>query len=540
MKIEIAQTTVTGPTMIALKHGNRTMLWDTSAYAKSSDRRSPMNPENIFRDINAFWATLPAADQQLYWDLYVEAKEIFDSVFDIRDIQVKIQDVVRRMYDLPSLEKLHHWVVYKSGIKIPPTLKETWEQVNADNISYPHRKEKTYLRGEYVDLVVMTVSLRLMVPIWAEFIKTTRRQIGGNSKELEAFRLLYFSRLHNSQSMQRLLGYVHQTTMSELGSEIHATAILNGMGVNEFVDWMLSLTVVRRLSMCAVSSEDDISNVITNVHQYVRLGVKGSHKKHSKKFGGKVTLRNRNEIGDDGHKKSAAEIYKVKQEVPDSVRVLMNVYMDDPFNVLYRTIGLTKRGHKEFVSAKPEGLDERLSLCMHWINQVPDFEIVQHHLTLTQWSLTHVMSPRGIPQLQHDSLKRAMAVAQTVLWEWGFYDLAALVTAQPFYIDDDMMLGGTETRGRIPKELMEDLNRMWPHMQQSKKVNYRQSNVAAKAIDLLADHMTATEWVLCCPPELVERVSRGEQTRRMSTPADIRSTLALLLIHVHKLLEEEQ
>lgn len=526
--------------MIALKHGQRTMLWDTSAYSKSSDRRSPMNPDNIFREINAFWSTLPSADQQMYWDLYVEAKEIFDSVFDVREIQTKIQDVVRRLYDLPSLEKLPHWVVYKSGIKIPPTLKETWEQVNADNISYPHRKEKTYLRGEYIDLVTMTVSLRLMVPIWAEFIKTTRRQIGGNSKELEAYRLLYFSRLHNSPAMQRLLGYVHQTTVTELGSEIHATAILNGMGINEFIDWMLALTAVRRLSMCPVSSEDDVSNVITNVHQYVRLGVKGSHKKHSKKFGGKVTLRNRDEIGDDGQKKSAAEIYKVKQEVPDSVRVLMSVYMSDPTNVLYRALGLTKRGTAGLVAQKPEGLDERFASCMHWINQVPDFEITQHHQTLIQWTLPHVLSPRGVPLLQYDALKHALVVTQVVLWEWGFYDLAALATAQPFYLDDDMMLGAVETRGRIPKETMDELNRLWPHAQQSKKVSPRQSNVAAKAIDTLVDHMTLTEWVLCCPPELVERVTRGEQTRRIAVPAEIRYTLALLLINVQKLIEEEQ
>ena len=523
-----------------LSHDGQSMLWDISVYSKSSDRKSPMNPTLIFREINAFWETLSQKEQLAYWELYVKARQVFDNVFDLKDIQAQLQDISRQFYELPSLDKLHHWVLYRSGVRVPSDFKETFEDVGADNISYPHRKEKTYLRGEYLDLVVMTISLRIMVPLWGEFIRVTRRQVGGNSKELEAFRLLYFSRVSHTPTMQRLLSYVQLTVSTLLGNEVHATAILNGMGSVEFADWMLAMTIVRRLSMCPVSSEDDVSNVITNVYQYVKMSVKGSHKKHSKKFGGKVTLRKANELGDDGQKKTSAEVYKVKQEIPDGIRVLMRVYMDDPARVVYRALGLTKAGSMGFVLPKPDGLDARLQQCLDLIHVLPDFTVSQHHITLTQWALSRVMPVQGIPQLTMDALKKALAIAQCVLWEWGFYDLAALVTAKPYEMDDDMMLGAPETRGRIPRELLEDLNRRWPYIQPSRgKQSTRQSNVAAKAIDSLCEHLTISDWILCCPKELVEKVSRGGQSRRFSIPGDIRDTLAQLLISIEQQTHED-
>lgn len=540
MRIDIEQSVATGPASIRLSHGNDSMLWDTATYAKSSDRKSPMNPTLIFKEINGFWESLPQAEQTQYWELYVEARQILDNTFDLKDIQTALQEIVTKFYDLPSMEKLQHWVIYRSGVRVPADLKETFEDVGADNISYPHRKEKTYLRGEYLDLVAMTVSLRIMVPIWAEFIRITRRQAGGNSKELEAFRLLYFSRINYVPAMQRLLSYVQLTVSTLLGNEVHATAILNGMGSVEFSDWMLAMTIVRRLSMCPISSEDDVSNVITNVYQYVKMSVKGSHKRHSKKFGGKVTLRKANEVGEDGQKKTSAEVYKVKQEVPDGVRVLMRVYMSEPQRVLYRALGLTKPGSAALVQEKPDGLDTRLQQCLDLIHLLPDFVVMQHHVTLAQWSLAHVMPVRGIPQLTLEALKKALAVAQCVLWEWGYYDLAALITAKPYEMDDDMMLGAPETRTRIPKEMLEELNRRWPYIQPSRgKQSFRQSNVAAKAIDMLCDHLTLSDWVLCCPKELVERVSRGATSRRFTIPGDIRGTLAQLLMSIEQIQKEE-
>lgn len=541
MKIEIEKTTATGPATIKLSHGSKSMLWDTSAYAKSNDRRVPVNPEHIFKDINAFWATLTQSEQTAYWDLYVEARNVFDNVFDMKEIQRQLQDIVKRLLDVPSLEKMQHWVIYRSGILIPSEVKESFEETNGAQAGYLHRREKTYLRGEYVDLTIMTVTLRLMVPIWAEFIKITRRQTGSNTKELEAYRLLYFSRVHNSAAMTRLQQYVQVTVDAIQGPDNNNTAILNGMGVVEFYDWMLALAVVRRLAICPISAEPEISNIITNVHQYVKVNVKSAPKKHSKKFGGKVTLRKANEVGDDGQKKTSAEVYKIKQEVPDGIKVLQQVYFDDPRISLYRSLGLTRRGSMDLVMEKPDGLDARLNACLAWISQVPDFEVMPHHITLIQWTLSPIFSPRAVPLLTLDALKRALAVTQTILWEWDFYDLAALVSAKPYVVDDDMMVGASETRGRIPKEMLDDLNRRWPYIQQTRgKQSFRQSNVAAKAIDAICDSMTMSDWVLLCPNELVEKVSRQGLNRRFSIPSDIRWTLSSLLIKIETLIAQEE
>jgi len=539
MRIDIEKASGTGPATIKLCHGNRSAVWDTSFYVRSTDHRSPMNLNQVFQELNAFWATLSQTEQAAYWDLYVEAKDALDNIFNLGDLTAKLQDVVRRIYDLPSLEKLTYWVVHRSGIRIPSDLKESFEDANGGSLNI-YQREKTYLKSEYIELAILTVALRIMVPIWGEFIKNTRREVGGNSKELEAYRLLFFSRVHNSEAMRHLQQYVQMAVIALQGGEVNATAILNGMGIVEFADWMLAQAVVRRLSICPINaSEAEGSHIVTNVYQFVKVGTRGGHKKHLKKFGSKVTLRKANE-GDDSQKKTSAEVYKIKQDIPDGIRVLMQTYFDDPQRVLYRTLGLTKPGSMALVAPKPEGLDTRLRLCLEWVNGIPDFEVMPHHLTLTQWTLSPILSPDAIPFLTLDALKRALAITQTILWEWYFYDLAALVTAKPYEMDEDMMVGATETRGRIPKELLDDMNQRWPHIQQSKgKQSFRQTNVAAKAVDGLCDHMTISDWVLCCPNELVEKVSRNGFSRRFSIPGDIRWTLSNLLIKIESLIAQE-
>lgn len=539
MKIEIEQTTVTGPSAVRLSHGGQSMVWDTSAYSKSSDHKSPMNPQLIFQEINRFWATLPLKTQEQFWDLYVEARRAFDTLFDIRDLRDALQDIAKRMFDIEALDGLDHWVRHRSGIRFPSDLKETFDDIKADGMDYPHRKEKTYLKGEYTALAIMTVELRMMVPIWSEFIRMTRKEVGGNSKELEAFRLLYRTKIHQSAAMHRLQEYVHVTVKTLVGNELPATVILNGMSETELVDWMLATCVVRRLAMCPISVSDDVSNIITNVYQYVRLGVQGAQKKHGKKFGGRVNLRAPNEPGEDKAKRAVAEVNKVKQELPDGMRVLLNYYTEQPQNVLLRAMGLTRRGSFELVGAMPEGLMDRLQLCLDAIERIPHFEVEAHQRTLTQYTLSPVITARGIPLLNYTAIKRMIAVTQCVLWEWGFYDIAALMTAQRYVLDDDAMVGAPETRGRIPKEAMDLQAVRWPYSQPSKgKQSFRMNNVAAKAVDLLSDIMAESDWELFCPAPLAAMVERSTRGRRMVVPADIRQVLSDLLIKIYDLQKE--
>lgn len=534
MEIKVIKAVSTGPTVLEISHGGKSTLWDVVSYSKSSDRRSPMDTELIFKEINEYWATLSQKEQTQYWDIFQKAREALDTQLNHSVLSKTLTELCSKLYELVDLEKLQHWVVFRSGIKIPSDLKESFEDLSSDGISYPHRREKTYLRHEYIELVVLTVALRMMVPIWGEFIKTARKDIGATSKEIEAFRLLFESKLHTVPAMLRLQEYIHTTVSALQGADVNAASILNGMGLVEFSDWITALTVVRRLSMCQISASDtDNSNLVTNVYQYVKLNVRGSYKKHSKKFGGKVTLRKLTDIGDDKQNKTVAEVYKIKQEVPDGIKVLMQTYFKRPDVVLLRLLGYLEPGQVEPVKPIPDDLIQKLQLCLQWISHIEEFELYPHQITLAQWVLSPILSPKAIHLLTYDALLSAIAVTQAALWERGFFDLAALMTARAFENEEDVMVGASETRGRIPKELMEDLLKYWPHTQPSKsRQGFRSSNVAARAIDTLCEQLSQCDWILYCPHELLQPLSGRAVGRRMSIPSDIRWTLSQLLIAI--------
>ena len=91
-----------------------------------------------------------------------------------------------------------------------------------------------------------------------------------------------------------------------------------------------------------------------------------------------------------------------------------------------------------------------------------------------------------------------------------------------------------ESRGRIPKELISELERLYPHYPQKygKQTSVRQLNVAARAVDGFCELISNSDWQLHAPLALIEQSSRLEGTKKLLVPGDIRTHLARLIIKI--------
>lgn len=523
MKMElIPQGLGGGPLILELSHGNEKQQWDVSLYApRSSEKAAQLDDVRLFEEINGYWAWIPMDRQLAIWQIYTKIRDVLDNNFDIAALHQKLQTLVKQLYDTMPLAEIRHWRAFHSRVRIPNSVKE--EYGPDDN------HVRTYLRADYVDLVALAIAVRPMVPIWGEYINSTRRETGNVFKELMALSLLYYTKLQNPDPaspdpdpMERLRMFVEavmRNTMSEKGPS--ATAILGGLGSVEQPDWVMALTVVRRLAIGEISAADDTSHIVTNIFNYIGSTLRSTDKKIGGKFGGKVNEKNppSNSTAEEANA-SIVEMYKVTQEVSDGAKVTLNVYTRQTLTMAQRIW--------------PEIDTNKLGLCLQAAQNLARQPIHDHHTVLVQWVMAPCLPPRGVPLLAKPALLRTIGVTQAVLWEWGFYDLAVMASATPLPTHRGEMIASLESRTRIPKDLMEELQVLYPHYAQPRGKQYttRQSNVAARAIDEYCELIARTDWQLHAPAELINLSSRLPNTKKLIIPSDIRAQLARLIIRI--------
>jgi hypothetical protein len=516
MRIELDPNKSMGQSTLKLSHNGEASFWDVSAYYQRSGDKTPALEESmIFDEINAYWASLNPERQQLIWQTYQQAREILDTHYDIVVLMPPLQQIAKQLYDLMPLSEINYWARFQ-GIRMPTTLKDQYDPRDIP--------EQTYLRHDYQGLVVLAIALRPMLPIWGEFISSTSKEAGNAFKELQALKLLKRAAIMESEPMQRLIVYVNAFIERSQQQALSSAALLSGLGTSEMPNWVLGLTVVRRLTVGQISAKDDNTSLISNVHQYIQNNLKSLDRKVGvQKFGGtgKVVDKKKPDQNPEDQKASVVELYKVKQEVPDGALVTLNVASEN-------------------IQAMVETIDptlplDKLQACLKCVATLENLAIEAHQIVLAQWIVNPYMSALGVPHLSKPALMRVLAITQAALWHWGFHDLAALATATPLTVaGQDEMRSGLEGRARIPKEQLEEMIVRWPHHRigKGKQVTARMLNVASRAVDKFCALVEATDWQLHGPAELLELSSRFPNTKRLTAPHDIRAQVGKLLLSI--------
>lgn len=521
MKIEVTGFASKGLVSVNIVHGNEPPLaWDVRAYDRTGQGEStggsgldgldPASYDRVFTDINAYWAQLPPNRQEDIWEVYKTIHEIIMADYDPRSILDKLKIQVKYLYDLMPLEEIKHWMLFHSSIRIPSNLKTEYDEANPP--------DRTYLRSDYQDLVALSIAVRPMVPIWGEYIGRTKSEHGTTFKELMALKLLYHTYLMQCVPMERLRMYIESSVQHSSQGGPSFAAVLGGLGTTELPEWLMANIVVRRISVVPVSANDDTAQIISNVHHYINNALRSL----DRRFKGRVTEKIQpSASGEDPNNISSAEMYKVKQEVCDGDLVTLNVYTERVYDMAAQVI--------------PEASQETIDLCLFHIKALENLPIHEHQVVLAQWVMTKALPARTIPLLNKPALMRALAVTQAALWQWGFYDLAAMATAEPLSAGSDTMINIIESRGRIPKELMDKLIELFPyqHHPRGKNQSVRQTNVASRAIDAFCALIDRSDWRLHAPTELIALSSSTGNTKKLIVPADMRAQLASLIIKLN-------
>lgn len=489
-----------------MTHNGQEINWSVALLEKTSYK----GEFDIFEQINGFWSNQPAAVQDKIFNVYQRIRDAFDTIWDSSDKLTRaLYPLVAELYQYHDLAAVRHWVDFRSNLHLPEGLKESFKE----SYETPGTRERTYLKEDYRGLVVLTIALRAMVPIWGQFITHTWKESGTTLKEYYAFRLLAHASVMKSEPMERLRVYVEHSLPADKSK---AAAILGGISSEDFPVWVLGLVVVRRLTVGDVRGIDTTSSLVTLIYKYIGQRVKS----HDNSFIGLVKDKGAEGTTQEGENNlSNLERYKVKQEIPAGDIAILEHYLSDLPRLVERVC--------------PDLPEQLLRQSLESIRPLEQEDIRKPQEVLAQWVMRKAIPPRGLLHLNKKLVLDAMAVTQAVLWHRGHYELAALGTAiAQINAKGELQQGGVDSRARIPKETVEELQELYPYARRpsgkAAKVA-RQPSPAQIAIDNMATMFSECDWRLTLPADWVVKVTNNRNNRRYYTPHDIKIKLANLV-----------
>lgn len=496
------------PTEVVMQHHNEEIKWNIALFDKmnSVDKEGFEDQYNIFEQINQYWEYIPAHDQSKIFDCYKRIRFVFDNVWDTSILTRELYSLINELCSYHDLDQIQQWILYHTTIIIP----DTFQEVYPASYETTTTREKTYLKSDYLGLLSLSVGLRIMIPIWGEFVSRTRKETGTNLKEYYAFKLLSNSPFMYSEPMERLKIYVEHSIPPD---KSRSGAIITAISSEDYPLWMLSLIVVRRLSIGDVRGIIPGSTLVTYIYKFINGKIKG----HDNSFNGKITDKVIDGQGSDSENNlSKLEGYKIKQEIPAGDIAILEFYIGNPVQVA-KTIC-------------PNINTDLVLKCVEICRKNMNYPIHEAQVMLIQWVLSKAVSPRGILHLNKNLCLTAMGIAQACLWHKEHYCLGALISAIEFDNADEMSLGGSESRARITRAQIDELNKYFPYIRKpfGKQRIQKPINPAQESVDLLASKLNKN-WRLMIDDEMIEQIPGGAQ-RIFVIPYDIKIQIAKLAI----------
>lgn len=520
MKLEILSSTQAGTSsgeIVQISHNGQVLNWDISPYSRSRDAQGEAAAATVFDEINAYLAQVSAERQYHIFELFTRFREVLNRGYDTRPLTLALQELVKNLYELIPYQDVENWVKNSSTLRVPPSFKYDHA---ADDPRDDVYIAQTYLHKDYLQLIALTVALRPMVPIWGEFLKAVKEFSGNTSKESVGMKLLFFSSLVSSPPMLRLNEYIVARAQTQFKSGPSQAAVMGGMGSSELPEWLKAITVVRRLTVCPIVSREEHNNLVTNIFQFLRHNLTSVDKRWGSQFNGSITDKERSANAKDDNNDSLVELYKIKSEIPDGEAQKMNIYPEYLQNLIDHIDPTIPR--------------EYVDMCMESILAIQFESIQEHQSRLMQWVMSLAMPYEGADLMGRIPERIVLSVVQAALWHWGHYSIAVLATASPVVQETGVLLGGSEIRGRIPKDVERRLLQDFPHHRQPRQANApaKAYNPAVKAIENYCSLVARNEWMLHAPLPLKMLAARPEFFMRYEVNADIRLSLADLLTKI--------
>jgi len=464
---------------------------------------------DIFEFVNAYWKTLPRDKLDQIFNLYAKARDAFNTIVNKSQLNFVLNGIMIELVNLHPFNDVFDWVIYKSSIIIPDNF-ETEYKYDYDKQG---SREQTYIRSDYTKLVTMIVILKTLVPIWGQYINSDQSGSKSLFKEFYAFQLLHGSAIYESEPMEKLEIYVKSILDS---NKENISAIISGISSEDYHRWVLSSVVITRLCGGDIRGLDQKANIITYIYKYVFQKNQSFETNNAKSIKEKTKTDYDSDFGD---KNSTIERYKIKHDISIGEIIELTHSIRDLKSIAFKLAPTTMT---------EELFNQSMQTSSKLLYQ--DLKIPQ--LNLLRWVFRPVISSKGILYLDKNTIVGCLGVLEAVLYSKGYHFLALAATSYVNSDQNDVYLSSTDSRARITKDLIADLDALFPYQQVSggPKTSIKKINPAIESIDKLVSQLSKYSWFATASDDKIEFVNGLKENRRLTIPYSIKIDLARLIV----------
>lgn len=506
--MKITATTNKQKPEVEVEHNGAIVTFSANVFTQAAFRAD----FDVFDGINRYWASLPLSSQSTIWMIYKDIDRGFAQIFTSDELYTHLNEKIKELIVFHPLERLERFVAIDPTVNIPASVKEVFVESIDDN----NTRGKTYTRLDYIQLVALALFMRTLLPIWGEYINSTRRDIGMDHKEYFALQLLTDTGVLESPAIVKLVTYINQITKEK---HYNPEKILSGVSSEDMGFLLLALVCIRRLCTGDLRGKDEKTHPVSRVYKFLYQKVFGSSDD--------TTVKEKKftpEGGDaDKSKRSILESYRKRSQLSVGEIAELEFAFEDVYGVAMRMA--------------PTITEEEIVSALLSSEKLHHERIGDPQILIMSWTLKTAISPRSAGYVSKMHLTAMLGVLEAVLWNWGHKYLAVLATSHMIIGQEEMNVAPIDSRGQIPPELQEEVAKFYPYTWSTVKRNNTQviqePNAALFAIDLVVDDLTNNAWRSTASEEKITEVF-GEFRRKLPILSGIKSDLARLVIDIEK------
>lgn len=494
---------------------NEVLLFDGKGFSGSSFRaRDEEGNICTFNEINDYIKTHLTPEQRTkLFSVYADIDNYFDNSNQMRRRGSNIVDTfdsglarhVSKIFDIVKFKGVKEYTLdafRKGKIRIPDDI---YDDYRIDNKMQQMHIDCTYLKDDYLELISLSLYLRLMIPIWGRYLPITRLENRHELKEYYALKLISGTPLFREHVFSRLDTYVKGTVKIEDDLAI----MIAGLSYEEIPFFMMAQIVVKRLPIFSISySTDSDRNRHLMSMMYHLIGDGG--KSRTSKIGAllKNTIIEKKPIETEWSSEdnsSVWDMYKTRELVSGGDLAITEVYIMNYYN----------------------GDNPELTHRIHeYIKTIDLQKITPVQIQLMTWVMSVLVPGNTVPLFEGYVLRKSLAIAQSQLWTWGFDMLAILLTAEPVALEQDVY-NSNLGRKPITSERRVALDKIYGLYANT---DTRTDNVGVVSIQEMSRNFFETDWAVNCVKELYKDNEDISVSPIFATPGDLRNHLADLLI----------
>lgn len=484
---------------------------------------------DIFEQINGYWAQCQPQTQDDIFALYDKIYAVFQNIWDISVRIAALRPLIADLMEYHPQEDVFMWAWSRANIVVPGSIHRAFDT----NGTMAGTLERTYLDEDYRWLVALSISMRVMFPIWRQFTTDTRREAGIIFKEYQAYQLLAMSSVARCPAMDRLMVFIRHTIPKDRHND---AAILLGISSEDIPNWVLSVTVVTRLC-CAdvrgINQSPETTNQITTLPAYLYNFILQKLRVIETNVGNVSPKNSGSYAGDGDSNLSKLEGFKIKQPTSigniETISAYLEIQMD-------RALGSQPVGERSLIRrlSKSPDFQRLVAESYQSVQELNAVRLTREQVTIAGWVMKHFVPVRSIPSLQKVDLLKMIAFSQAYLWENNHFHLAALVGGIAIDTIDDNVGMIADRKDAIEKEQLVELQKRFVFNKRtsSRAKTAKSLNPVIVVIDRLTEDLGKYQWRITLPEHWVSKAGWSPRNKVMKIPTDIRTRLALLLIAI--------